>query len=130
VHSIYEDRTGRVWVGGFRLACIDHMVARLYPLGPELSQNQVKSIAQTQDGTLWVGTVAGLQSMAPGQDHFSPVKGIASTVRVLRQTPDGVLWIGTIGQGVVQFSAGKFSHITAPAYLPSRSARHTGRAKK
>lgn len=121
VHSIYQDRAGRLWVGGFRLACIEHMAATIYPLGAELSQNMVKSVTQTQDGTLWVGTVAGLESMPPDQDRFAPVKGIASTVRVLRQTPDGVLWIGTIGQGVFLYSAGKLTHVTAPASLPSNT---------
>lgn len=121
VDSIYQDRAGRLWVGGFRLACIEGMVARMYPLGPELSQNMVKSITQTQDGTLWVGTVSGLSWMPPGQDHFQPFRGISSTVRILRQTLDGVLWIGTIGQGVFQYSASKLTHVTAPGQLPSNT---------
>jgi ligand-binding sensor domain-containing protein/signal transduction histidine kinase len=121
VHSIYQDRAGRLWVGGFPLVCIENMVARKYSLGPELSHNMVKSITQTHDGTIWVGTVSGLNAMPPGQDHFQPVKGVASTVRVLRQTPDGVLWIGTIGEGVFQYSQGEFTHITAPAQLPSNT---------
>jgi ligand-binding sensor domain-containing protein/signal transduction histidine kinase len=121
VHSIFQDRSGRLWVGGFRLACIENMVARMYSLGTELSQNMVKSITQTADGTLWVGTVSGLNSMRPGQDHFLPVKGISSTVRILRQTPDGVLWIGTIGQGIFQYNAGRFLHISAPGLLPSNT---------
>ncbi|MGA8940157.1 MAG: two-component regulator propeller domain-containing protein [Acidobacteriaceae bacterium] len=121
VHAIFQDRAGRLWVGGFRLICLQNMVAKPYSLGPDLSQNQVKSIAQTQDGSLWVGTVAGLNRMRPNEDHFSSVKGIASTVRVLRQTPDGILWIGTIGQGAFQYSADKFTHMTAPAQLPSNT---------
>jgi ligand-binding sensor domain-containing protein/signal transduction histidine kinase len=121
VHSIFEDRAGRLWAGGFKLACIDHMAARIYTLGPELSQNMVKSITQTADGTMWVGTVSGLDAMAPGEDRFHAVKEIAGTVRVVRQTPDGVLWIGTIGQGIYQLSGGRFTHLTAPAQLPSNT---------
>jgi ligand-binding sensor domain-containing protein/signal transduction histidine kinase len=121
VDSIYQDRNGRLWVGGFRLACIQNMVARIYSLGPELSQNMVKSITQTQDGSLWVGTVSGLNSMAQGQNHFHAIAGITSTVRTLEQSGDGFLWIGTIGQGVFQYGAGRLSHTTAPAYLPSNT---------
>ena len=121
VHAIYQDRAGRLWAGGYRLTCIEHMTARIYSLGAGFGQNMVKSITQTQDGTLWVGTVAGLESMPPGQDRFQPVKGIASTVRTLRQTSDGVLWVGTIGQGVFQIRNGVFTHILAPAYLPSNT---------
>jgi ligand-binding sensor domain-containing protein/signal transduction histidine kinase len=121
VHSIYRDLAGHEWVGGWRLMRIDGKIGRLYSLGTEASQNQVKSILQTRDGTLWVGTVAGLNRMMPGQDRFERVAGITSTVRVLRQTQDGVLWIGTIGQGVFTFDSGKLSQITAPSALPSNT---------
>ena len=121
VHSICRDRAGHLWVGGWRLMRIDGKTGAFYSLGAEASQNQVKSILQTSDGTLWVGTVAGLNRMLPGQDRFQPVPGITSTVRVLRQTPDGVLWIGTIGEGVFTFDRGKLTQSTAPAELPSNT---------
>ena len=121
VHSIFQDRTGRLWVGGFPLISIENMVAKSYSLGPSLSQNQVKSITQTRDGSLWVGTVVGLLRMAPGEDRFQAIPGIASTVRTLSQRSDGVLWIGTIGQGAFQFNAGHLTHLTAPAQLPSNT---------
>ena len=121
VHSIFRDRAGHEWVGGWRLMRIDGNVGTLYSLGTEASQNQVKSILQTSDGTLWVGTVAGLNRMMPGRDKFERVTGITSTVRVLRQTQDGVLWIGTIGQGVFTFDGGKLTQITAPTALPSNT---------
>ncbi|MGB8260179.1 MAG: two-component regulator propeller domain-containing protein [Terracidiphilus sp.] len=121
VHSIYQDRAGRIWAGGFQLICIEGGVARRYSLGPELSQNMIKSIAQTGDGTLWVGTVAGLNAMSAGESRFHRVAGISSTVRILRQASDGVLWIGTIGQGVFQWNGGELAHITAPAQLPSNT---------
>jgi ligand-binding sensor domain-containing protein/signal transduction histidine kinase len=121
VHAIYQDRAGRLWAGGFRLASIEHGAARMYSLGAGFSQNMVKSITQTQDGTMWVGTVAGLESMPTRQDRFQPVKGIASTVRTLWQTGDGVLWAGTIGQGVFQLHHGALTHILAPPNLPSNT---------
>jgi len=121
VHSICRDHAGHLWVGGWRLMRIDGETGTLYSLGEEASQNQVKSILQTSDGSLWVGTVTSLNRMLPGQDRFQPVPGITSTVRVLRQTPDGVLWIGTIGQGVFTFDRGKLIQSTAPAELPSNT---------
>src|SRR5208283_1541838 len=118
-HSVYQDRGGRLWAGGSRLLCLQGTNAKEYTLSGEASQNRVKSILQTQDGTLWVGTVSGLNRMLPGKDQFERVRGITGTVRVLRQTPDGVLWIGTIGQGAFQYNDGKLSQITAPSTLPS-----------
>jgi len=121
VHAVVQDRAGRLWVGGFPLICIENMVAKPYSLGPTLSQNQVKSITQTQDGSLWVGTVAGLDRMRLNEDRFQSIHGIASTVRTLRQTPDGMLWIGTIGQGAFQWKAGQLTRMTAPGQLPSNT---------
>jgi ligand-binding sensor domain-containing protein/signal transduction histidine kinase len=121
VHSIFRDSAGRLWAGGSRLIVTDGKTSKVYLLGAESSQNQVKSILQTNDGTLWVGTVSGLNRMQPGQDRFERVEGISSTVRVLRQTPDGVLWVGTIGQGVFTLNAGKLAQITAPSALPSNT---------
>jgi signal transduction histidine kinase len=92
-----------------------------YTLRGEASQNRVKSIVQTQDGSVWVGTVSGLNRMLPGHDAFEHVDGVKGTVRVLRETADGMLWIGTIGQGAFEYNAGKFTQITAPASLPSNT---------
>jgi len=121
IHSIYRDRSGRLWAGGSRLVLVNGRSATTYSLGSESSQNQVKSILQTNDGTLWVGTVTGLNRMQPGQPAFTHVEGIRSTVRVLRQTSDGAFWIGTIGQGVFTFNGGKLTQITAPESLPSNT---------
>ncbi len=121
VHSVFQDRSGRVWVGGSKLLRLEGGKSAEYTLSGEASQNRVKSILQTQDGTLWVGTVSGLNRMAPSRGKFERVPGISGTVRVLRQTPDGVLWIGTIGQGAFQYSAGKLTQITAPSSLPSNT---------
>lgn len=121
VHAIYQDRGGDLWVGGSSLLRVHKGVAAEYTLGRKSSQRQVKSIVQTRDGTIWVGTVYGLNRMAPGRDRFEPVEGIRGTVRVLRQATDGVLWIGTIGEGVYEFSAGSLTQMTAPTALPSNT---------
>jgi len=121
VHAIYIDHFGALWVGGSRLLRILGNNITEYTMRGEASQNRVKSIVQTRDGTLWVGTVSGLNRMAPGTKGFERVNGIAGTVRVLRQTADGVLWIGTIGQGAYQYRGGSLMQITAPALLPSNT---------
>jgi ligand-binding sensor domain-containing protein/signal transduction histidine kinase len=128
VHAIYEDRSGRLWVGGSRLLRLDGDAAAEYPLEGEASQNRVKSIVETGDGAVWVGTVSGLQRMLPDNlpqpaktKGFHRVSGFNGTVRLLRETSDGRLWIGTIGNGLHIYSHGQFSEITAPTRLPSNT---------
>jgi ligand-binding sensor domain-containing protein/signal transduction histidine kinase len=121
VHKIYLDRDGGLWVGGSKLMRISGGTVTEFTMRGESSQNRVKSIVQTQDGAMWVGTVSGLNRMALGQKSFERVGGITGTVRVLRQTTDGVLWIGTIGQGVFEYREGSLAQITAPQSLPSNT---------
>jgi ligand-binding sensor domain-containing protein/signal transduction histidine kinase len=121
VHKIYLDRDGGLWVGGSKLLRMSGGAVTEYTMRGESSQNRVKSIVQTQDGTIWVGTVSGLNRMAAGEKSFERVGGITGTVRVLRQTADGVLWIGTIGQGLYEFRGGRLTQITAPLSLPSNT---------
>jgi len=122
VHAIREDSQGRLWAGGSKLLCLRGSRAQEYRLQGEGSQNRVKSIAQTRDGTLWVGTIGGLYRMVAGSDSFRRVKDTSGTVRFLRETSDGTLWIGTIGHGIYKYREHRFSQITAPNNLPSNTA--------
>ena len=62
VHAIREDRAGNLWVGGSTVVLI-HGDCREYHLEGYGSANRVKSISEAADGTIWVGTVSGLQRM-------------------------------------------------------------------
>jgi ligand-binding sensor domain-containing protein/signal transduction histidine kinase len=122
VHAIHEDHLGNVWVGGSLLIRIRGAEYREYHLEGSGSANRVKSIAETPDGSVWVGAVSGLQRLDPearDSGRFERVPGIASTVRALLADRSGVLWIGSIGDGLIRFAAGAFTHVTAPDNPPS-----------
>ena len=122
VHAIHEDNQGRLWAGGSKLLCLNGSTYQEYRLAGEGSQNRVKSITQTRDGTMWVGTIGGLYSMASGSDSFRRVKETSGTVRFLQETSDGTLWIGTIGHGIYKYRKHEFFQMTAPGSLPSNTA--------
>ncbi|MDE1155937.1 MAG: two-component regulator propeller domain-containing protein [Acidobacteriaceae bacterium] len=120
VHSILEDRAHRIWVGGSRLLRIDPDGARkLIPLPGQYSQNRVKKILQTDDGTVWVGTVGGLQRF--DGTAFRRVPGVDATVRTLLEGHDGALWIGTIGQGLWKLHDGQLHRVQPEGLLPSQT---------
>jgi ligand-binding sensor domain-containing protein/signal transduction histidine kinase len=124
VHAMHEDREGHLWVGGSKLLQISGQEAIEYSLEGAASQNRVKSIEETTDGTIWVGTVSGLQKMVPENTParaFKRVHEVDGTVRFLRETSDGRLWIGTIGHGLNIYGDHQFSQITAPRRLPSNT---------
>jgi ligand-binding sensor domain-containing protein/signal transduction histidine kinase len=120
VHAIMEDRQGGLWVGGSKLLLIHGDAAREYQLEGLASQNRIKSILETHDGNIYVGTVSGLQKMV-GPGIFKKVKEVNGTVRVLQETSDNVFWAGTIGQGIVAFHGNASSVISAPGLLPSNT---------
>lgn len=122
VHAIREDSAGNLWVGGSIIISIRGESAREYHLEGYGSATRVKSISETSDGTIWAGTVSGLQRLTPALrdgGRFERVAEIASTVRALQVDRSGDLWIGTIGDGLLRFSAGRFTRIAAPDNPPS-----------
>ena len=124
VHAIYEDRGGGLWVGGSQLLRLKGNSFVEYHLEGEASQNRVKSLLETTDGSIWVGTVSGLyrKTFSHGTtSRFEKVRAISGTVRFLRQTSEDALWIGTIGHGLYIYRDGRFSKITAPERLPSNT---------
>jgi ligand-binding sensor domain-containing protein/signal transduction histidine kinase len=121
VHSVMEDRSGRIWVGGSRLYSLKDGQAREYSLPGNDSRNKVKSFLQTADGVIWVGTVGGLYRLQPGQNRFEPMAGVFGTIRSLRQAPNGELWAGSIGEGIFKISGVRVTRLKAPAPLVSNT---------
>jgi ligand-binding sensor domain-containing protein/signal transduction histidine kinase len=124
VHAIAEDHAGRIWVGGSRLIALNRDgTATEFALPGAYSQNRVKSLLETRDGRVWVGTVGGLQYLDYGQFHSVP--GIHATVRTLLEATDGTLWIGTIGNGVWTLKPGQgadtLAQMSGNGLLPSET---------
>jgi ligand-binding sensor domain-containing protein/signal transduction histidine kinase len=124
-HGLVQDHLGRVWAGAGQLYAIADGRATPYALGGVDNRHRVKSIVETQDGSIWVGTVSGLYRLTPGRQRFELVPGVWGTVRTLREVVDGELWAGTIGQGIFRIRyripGSKVIRITAPSPLVSNT---------
>ena len=120
VHSIAEDREGRIWVGGSTLISIEASgEVKHYRLPGAYSATRVKKILQTHDGVIWVGTVGGLTRLGP--TGFQSVGSLRGTVRSLMETTDGTLWVGTIGEGLWTFHGSELRRVRHPDLLPSET---------
>lgn len=125
VHAIREDRGGGLWVGGGGLMRLSGGQAMPLHFPGELGENTVKSIVVARDGTIWAGTVGGLQRITragpEGRYVSRKIDGIEGAVQVLDESRDGTLWAGTTGGGLICYRQGAFSRESSPAVLPSNT---------
>ncbi|HTF68812.1 MAG TPA: two-component regulator propeller domain-containing protein [Edaphobacter sp.] len=123
VHALAEDTAHRIWAGGSELLVFsghdDTPKIEQYGLPGAYSQNRVKAILSAHDGSMWVGTVGGLEHLEHG--HFRVVSQIRGTVRTLREADDGSLWIGTIGEGLWSYKDGEYRLMSRDSVLPSKT---------
>jgi ligand-binding sensor domain-containing protein/signal transduction histidine kinase len=121
VHAVLVDQTNRIWAGGSHLYSLKDGKSREYLLPGDDSRTGVKSLLQTPDGVIWVGTVVGLYRLRPGHDHLEPVPGVQGTIRALRQLPSGELWAGATGGGIFRVRGNRVTHLKAPSPLVSNT---------
>ena len=102
VYSLYEDRAGRLWVGGdgalaiLRRRAGDPVARRVGLDALAASPGRVAAITQTPDGCVWVGTEQGLLRILPdGRSVSYPVLPHHGSDRVQDIAVDakGRLWI-------------------------------------
>jgi signal transduction histidine kinase/ligand-binding sensor domain-containing protein len=109
-------RGGSIWTGSnVGLARIDHdQVTARFNTADGLPSNEVKTIVEDTDCSLWVGTYGGLSHFADGKFiNYTVKEGLASNlVRSIYKDKEGVFWIGTYDGGLSRFKDGKFFNFT------------------
>ena len=98
-HSLFEDRAGSLWIataGGLIERSRGNY--RLWSTNDGLSANYTSGLAETPDGSLWIGTdQGGLNQLKDGRFRvFGMREGLLSqTAWPLRAEADGSIWVGT-----------------------------------
>ena len=128
VWSIFEDQSGRFWIGtGIGLNQFDRVTEKFQrhhhdPDDPSsLSDNYVRAIGEDRSGMLWIGTWnGGLNKLDHRRGMFAHYRNIPNdanslshnNVRAIYAGRDSVLWIGTRGGGLNKFDRKKkiFTH--------------------
>jgi len=119
VLSIYEDRTGVLWIGtGGGINKIDQFAKRFRQFRHQpgnansLSYSHVWSVWEDHTGALWAGTTAGglnrIDRTTGKVTYFRHRRGDPSSlahdnVNFLYEDRSGVLWVGTYGGGLDRF---------------------------
>ena len=117
------------------VAGAEEFTSRSWHSDEGLPYNIVRSLAQTRDGYLWVGTFAGLARFdgvrfTTFDSHNTPALK-SSNISALCTDGDGTLWIGTYGGGITRLKDGVFTAFGAQEgligeYISSLSAARDG----
>jgi len=99
VWSICQARDGRIWVGG-ESGRLDTWTGTEFtprPLGSLVEGAAIRALSGTSDGTIWIGTTAGLVRLNEGKERrFTTADGLAdNSIECLAEGADGSLWVGT-----------------------------------
>lgn len=119
VHAITVDEQGRTWVGGWGLFQLENGQAKQVRLGSSTASQEIKSIFQSTDHTLWVGTVAGLYRLKDGVITHIPIDSAVEAD--ICEDHAGNLWVGWVGGGLSRFQSGHLDTYRAPAVLPGNT---------
>ncbi|HEX2490598.1 MAG TPA: two-component regulator propeller domain-containing protein, partial [Blastocatellia bacterium] len=121
VHAICEDRAGRMLVGGMGLLVLRGQEVNYYTSNESLADNSVRTIRQTADGAIWIGSISGLRKLDRGinGDPFKAPKILRGVnISALLESRGGAVWIGAYGQGLMRYRAGRIVRFSAPSTLP------------
>lgn len=124
-HAVLEDHRGRLWAGAPRLYALINGQPQEFALDGTDSQNRVKSILETTDGSIWVGTVSGLHRLRPGALRFERVRGVEGTIRTLCVVNSSELWAGAIGQGIFRIRYNEHATTVTHQAAPSPDVSNT-----
>jgi diguanylate cyclase (GGDEF)-like protein len=111
VYSALEDRQHSLWIGLAGLGLAQWRGYReweSYSNDNGLTSDIAYELLQREDGSLWVGTEAGLLRGERRQFGmaFKPVQGMMGfAVHSVQQAKDGSIWIGTESRGVARMDA-------------------------
>jgi PAS domain S-box-containing protein len=118
---LLADREGFMWAGSRLGLCqlvpdpkpLHSIVAHRYTVKDGLASDHVTSLCQSSDGTLWIGTEAGMSKFAAIRDEqggkfqrYTEVNGLTG-VSALCEDHDHNLWIGT-NSGAMRLAASGF----------------------
>jgi signal transduction histidine kinase/ligand-binding sensor domain-containing protein/DNA-binding NarL/FixJ family response regulator len=102
-------------------------VVNAWGTGDGLPQPFVRSIAQSRDGYLWLGTEGGLARFDGVRfvAEVSPDMPAATSglIRLMAAAPDGASWAATDTHGLIRFKGGKATHFTTRNGLPTDTVR-------
>jgi diguanylate cyclase (GGDEF)-like protein len=112
--ALLEDSLGRLWIGTdvHGAVCFDGSSRRVWTTADGLPGNNIRALAEDQQGGIWVGTLNGLVRIYEGRVRNYSNEVPHPRINVIRPTDDGSVWIGT-EHGLMRWDGSEFELFTA-----------------
>lgn len=124
--NVLFDREGGMWIAGGKatLLRIPHPgrlasnstsvrgTAEESTLASGLSSNVVNQLLEDREGTIWVGTLAGLDQFRESRVSIVPLPGTGFS---LAREHDGVMLVGSSEYGLLQVEKGRVTRLKGPS---------------
>jgi signal transduction histidine kinase/ligand-binding sensor domain-containing protein/ActR/RegA family two-component response regulator len=136
VRALLEDPEGSLWLGTFGAGLERLHTGKFIPYGPAegLPGNLAWTVAPARDGSLWLGTDAGLTHYAKGKfEYLAPRLGLKDVrVRAVLEDSSGSVWFGTHGRGLYRLHSSKLTRFSTAEGLSGDAVKaitfdHSGR---
>jgi ligand-binding sensor domain-containing protein/signal transduction histidine kinase len=125
---VSEDHDGGLWAATRRRGVCSlianprqagQTISRCYSMADGLPSNDVRSVYQSSDKRLWIGTASGLSELTSGAGarfrNYTTDNGLSgSAIYAFQEDLDGNLWIGTKENGVMKMARGGLVTYGAP----------------
>jgi len=128
IQSILHDSKGNYWFGSHKEGvCLYNGITFTYfTVDDGLSNNQVRTIQEDQNGEIWFGTGDGVSSYQGGiiKNHTpkSAFYGLESTMEWNWELSENDLWFNAgIKSGAYRFNGQKLSYLAFPVHEENRS---------
>ena len=116
IRSLMVSTNGDVWVASYRPNRLHRLRdGQVQLINYNLPLGVIRALAETSDGTIWLGTSEGQILEVSGSNLISESaisEPFPMSVRSLLATADGSLWIGYAGDGLGHFKNGKYQRLT------------------
>lgn len=124
--SLAEGSAHELWVGTFShglLQLVAGKIVAIYGRGDGLPSNEIRAILPTQDGSVWVGTAAGLSQFSQGVfKRYGLNSGVPGEfIMSLYQGVNNDIWVGTgTGAAIIDQATIARSGTMTAVYLNSQ----------
>lgn len=125
-NALLRGRDGVCWVAsaGGLLRYKDPVAAADEVRWFALPGEDIISLAEDQDGSLWAGTHAGkLWQLRAGKWQAQPSISLSAPINAIQMAPQGMAWLGTAGQGLIGLDHTNATFFGRKSGLPSEDIR-------